>query len=215
MAAYGGLRRQGARWTASSARARQWRSLPMSITRPRPTLTPRAAERFASITPPRSPRSHEPERRPLTLHAIRNRKSPVPSLSARHLVRLREPVLSPRRKEGSREECRRGVLFSPIGGSRPACSDVSTFRERGGSVCVSARRGSGLSRQTGRGDHRQTPSSAGVERQRPVIPPPAPVRRAIARCSSLARMVRSTPIGSCVIAPGVPLKNTAKRSSKR
>jgi len=67
----------------------------------------------------------------------------------------------------AREECRRGVLFSPFGGSRRACSDMSTFRERGGSVRVSARRGSGLSRQTGRGDHRQIPSSAGVKRQPP------------------------------------------------
>ena len=78
-------------------------------------------------------------------------------------------------------------------------------------MCVSARRGSGLSRQTGRGDHRQIPSSAGVERQRPVIPPPAPVRRAGTRCSSLARVVRSTSIGSSVIPLTVPLKDTAKR----
>ena len=80
---------------------------------------------------------------------------------------------------------------------------------------VNARRDSGLSRQTGRGDHRQTTTSGGVERQRPVIPPPAPVRRAIARCSSLAPIVRSPQQPSDVVPPQVPRKERAKRSPKR
>ena len=173
-----------------------------------PTATPQSADPLPLVAPGTTPATH----------AVITRipyKSLVLQLPAGHPVRLRQPLHSPRRKEGQGRNAAAGSGSPPLGGSRPACSSLSTFRERGGSVRVNARRDSGLSRQTGRGDHRQTTTSGGAERQRPVIPPPAPVRRAIARCSSLAPIVRSPQQPSDVVPPQVPRKERAKRSPKR